>query len=252
MKLLTLCDDAQLFAACTLRDPSDPLEGSTALHTTHDQTAVMQNRQALSHHLGIPLTDWCLSAQTHSAHAYHVRHADRGRGACSMDDAIADCDALYTEKRRLLIGVFTADCVPLLCHDPHSGIIAAIHSGWPGTVKQITHHTLRTLLAQGLQPASTRVWIGPCIHTASFQIRQDVIDQIRALPFDTAPYLHVQADGSALCDNVGLNVHMLQEQGIPRDNIHICALDTCAERTRCFSYRRDHTTQRHLTFLYRK
>ena len=101
MKLLTLCDDAQLFAACTLRDPSDPLEGSTALHTTHDQTAVMQNRQALSHHLGIPLTDWCLSAQTHSAHAYHVRHADRGRGACSMDDAIADCDALYTEERRL-------------------------------------------------------------------------------------------------------------------------------------------------------
>lgn len=252
MKLQKLYEDRQLFVACTLRDPSAPLEGSLALHTSDDPLAVLHNRQQLSRQLGIPLHDWCLSAQTHSAHVYQVRDDDRGRGSTTMQDVVADCDALYTKAHRLLIGVFTADCIPLLCYDPISDILAAIHSGWPGTVKQITCHTLDTLLSQGLQVESTQVWIGPCLHQSSFQIRQDVIEQIQALPFDTAPYLCFQADGSALFDNVGLNIHMLRSYGIPQENIHPCSLNTYVAGEQCFSYRRDHTTRRHFTFLYHK
>lgn len=251
MKLLKLYEDDTLLAAATLRDSTLPCEGSLALHSGDTPQEVMKNREALCRELGVSLTQWCLANQTHSAHCQRVTMHEGGRGAFCVQDAIQDCDALYSDDP-LLIGVFTADCVPLLLHDSSSGFIGAIHSGWPGSVKQITYHTLAKLKQEGLCPQTTRVWIAPCIHRASFQIRQDVIDQIAALPFDTAPYLTMQADGSALCDNVGLNVHMLLAHGIQREHITISPYDTYQEEDMCFSYRRNHTTHRHFSFLYRK
>ena len=138
-------------------------------------------------------------------------------------------------------------------YDPTSRSIAAIHAGWPGTVKQITHHTVSRLIErEGLDARTVQVWIGPCIHQPSFQIREDVIAQIRALPFDTSPYLQMQADGSALADNVGLNVHMLRASGIPAEHIFISEQDTCAGGEAFFSYRRDRCKGRHFSFLYKK
>ena len=251
MKMMILHEDTRIMAAVTLRDEHAPRYGSMALHTGEEPQAIMANREALSDRT-LPLSQWACAAQKHSAQACLVRDEDKGRGARSAQDAIP-CDALYTRERQVLIGVFTADCVPLLLHDPCSGIIAAIHAGWPGTVKQITRHTLLRLIdEEGLDPRSTQVWIGPCIHQPSFQIRNDVIEQIRALPFDVSPYLQMQEDGSALADNVGLNVHMLQELGITKEHISICEMDTCAEKKDCFSYRRDHTAGRHFSFLYCK
>lgn len=252
MNLLTFFEDDTIMAAMTLRDCTAPLCGNMALHTGEEAGAVMENRRRLSEET-LPLSRWCCAMQTHSANAYAVTAEDAGRGALTIDDAIPACDALYTRERGVLIGVFTADCVPLLLHDPHSGIIAAIHAGWPGTVKQITHHTVSRLIErEGLDARTVQVWIGPCIHQPSFQIREDVIAQIRALPFDTSPYLQMQADGIALADNVGLNVHMLRASGIPAEHIFISEQDTCAGGEAFFSYRRDRCKGRHFSFLYKK
>ena len=170
MNLLTFFEDDTIMAAMTLRDCTAPLCGSMALHTGEEAGAVMKNRRRLSEET-LPLSRWCCAMQTHSANAYAVTAEDAGRGTLTIDDAIPACDALYTRERGVLIGVFTADCVPLLLHDPHSGIIAAIHAGWPGTVKQITHHTVSRLIErEGLDARTVQVWIGPCIHQPSFQI----------------------------------------------------------------------------------
>ncbi|MEI3147658.1 MAG: laccase domain-containing protein [Merdibacter sp.] len=98
----------------TLRDCTAPLCGSMALHTGEEAGAVMENRRRLSEET-LPLSRWCCAMQTHSANAYAVTAEDAGRGALTIDDAIPACDALYTRERGVLIGVFTADCVPLLC-----------------------------------------------------------------------------------------------------------------------------------------
>lgn len=131
MNLLTFFEDDTIMAAMTLRDRTAPLCGSMALHTGEEAGAVMENRRRLSEET-LPLSRWCCAMQTHSANAYAVTAEDAGRGALTIDDAIPACDALYTRERGVLIGVFTADCVPLLLHDPHSGIIAAIHADGPG------------------------------------------------------------------------------------------------------------------------
>ncbi len=252
MKQITLYEDETLYVGCTLRDQSLPCEGSLALHTNDPAQDIRANRRRLSEQLSLSLSNWCVANQTHSANSYEVKNDDRGKGANDCESAIAQCDALYTKEKQLLLGVFTADCIPLLFYDPTSSYCGAIHSGWPGTVQQITTRTFQQVIQKGLCPATTKVWIAPCIHQPSFQIREDVITKIQKLPFDTAPYLQFLPDQSALCDHIGLNVEMLKALGVQESNIHRCEMDTFQEQADCFSYRRDHTSHRHFSFLYKK
>lgn len=253
MKLLPLYEDERVYAAVTLRDKTAPIQGSMALHTQEDAQAARHNRQQLARHLALPLTRWCVANQTHSARCTAVQNKDAGRGGECIETALPQCDALYTKERKLLIGVFSADCVPILLYDAYSATIAAIHAGWPGTVKQITAYTIQRLIeTEQLCPSSTQVWIGPCIHQSSFAVRLDVIAQIQALPFDTAPYLSWLSNEQALADNVGLNIAMLTRAGIPLKQIYVAPYDTYADGEDFFSYRRDQTKGRHFSFLYLK
>ena len=52
-----------------------------------------------------------------------------------------DCDSLVTKDKNTLIGVFTADCVPVIAYDKEKEVIAAIHSGWKGTYTKIARKT---------------------------------------------------------------------------------------------------------------
>ncbi len=47
-------------------------------------------------------------------------------------------DSIVTDERDVIIGVFTADCVPIILVDDTKGVAAAIHSGWRGTFESIT------------------------------------------------------------------------------------------------------------------
>ena len=59
-----------------------------------------------------------------------------------MDTAIPDTDALYTYEPNLVLCSFTADCVPVIFYNEVNGLIGVIHSGWQGTVKEITSEAL--------------------------------------------------------------------------------------------------------------
>ena len=62
-----------------------------------------------------------------------------------FDGNIKDGDALITDKTKTAIGVFTADCVPVILVDTSKGVIAAIHSGWKGTKALIVSKTIERL-----------------------------------------------------------------------------------------------------------
>ena len=87
-------------------------------------------------------------------------------------------DALVTQEPGLRIGVKTADCVPVLLYDPHTGTIAAIHSGWKGTVANIIRHTISGITTRlGVEAEDMRAVIGPCIHLEAFEVGDDVFDK---------------------------------------------------------------------------
>lgn len=71
-------------------------------------------------------------------------------------------DALITQTPGLRIGVKTADCVPVLLHDGATRTVAAIHSGWKGTLADIIGATVGRMAAEcGVAPANISAVIGP-------------------------------------------------------------------------------------------
>ena len=246
-------DNEDIVAGTTLRDAQAKEDNNMALHVGGNLTDVIANRQRLSEDLGISLNQWVFTQQTHSDHMHEVTKADAGKGSLLYVDGIADCDALYTKESHIALGVFHADCVPVLLYDPFTHLIAAIHSGWQGTVKEITRKSVAYLLAQeGVQPAHLHAYIGPAINYHSFEVGQDVIEKVQQMSFDTSAYITYLQNGKALVNNKGLNKAMLLQLGVPEEQITVNKNDTFQPNVALFSYRRDHDCGRHLSFIMMK
>ncbi len=80
-------------------------------------------------------------------------------------------DALITNQPGLLLVVQTADCVPILLADKKRHAIAAIHSGWRGTLQRIAEKTLgRMQMEFGTRPQDVVAALGPGIGQCCFEV----------------------------------------------------------------------------------
>ncbi len=122
----------------------------------------------------------------HQAHTALVRRVPE-----EIDD-ITGVDALITDREGLRIGVKTADCVPVLVHDPVHHAVAAIHSGWKGTAQNIIRAALNRMSDEfGTVPGDVRAVIGPCIHEEAFEVGDELVDIFRSgTPAEDYPFAH--------------------------------------------------------------
>lgn len=243
----------QLCAGTTLRNPLKKENNNMALHVGGNLEDVISNRKDLCRATDTELTQWCFSCQTHSDHFHSVTKSDAGRGTRIYEDGIPNCDALYTHEKDLAIGVFHADCVAILLYDPYSKIIGAIHSGWQGTVKEITRKTLEHLIQhEHVQREHLHAYIAPAIAYRSFEVGMDVVEQVRSMSFDTSSFITLRQNDKALIDNKGLNRQMLLNAGVSAHHIQIDKNDTFMKNDALFSYRRDPQCGRHMSFIMMK
>ena len=92
-----------------------------------------------------------------------------------------ECDALVTNDPGTALMIYTADCTPMLFHDPVTGAVGAAHAGWRGTVSAIGAKTVQAMAdAFGCDPANIRAAIGPNIGFCHFQTDADVPQALRA------------------------------------------------------------------------
>ncbi|MFP3813155.1 laccase domain-containing protein, partial [Bacillus sp. SIMBA_005] len=115
------------------------------LHVCTSTEDVLSNRKKLAASLQCDINDFICTQQTHSANFYRATVEDKGLGALRQDTAIANTDALYTFDQDVMLCTFTADCVPVIFYNERSGVIGVIHSGWQGTVKEVTLKLFRHL-----------------------------------------------------------------------------------------------------------
>lgn len=131
---------------------------------------VDENRARICMQWGFPPEVLYVPKQVHKTGLLRV---DKGMG--SVQARQQQADALYTCEPGVLLGVSTADCVPILlaCHDARA--VCAIHAGWRGTALGIIPHVLRQL-QQDLQapPAQWLAAVGPCIGADAFTVGADV------------------------------------------------------------------------------
>ena len=89
-------------------------------------------------------------------------------------------DGLLTSVPGLLLGVRTADCVPILLVDCRRRIVGNLHAGWRGTLRGITASAIRQLLEGGSDVADLRVAFGPAIGSCCYQVGPEVVAAFRA------------------------------------------------------------------------
>jgi hypothetical protein len=236
-------------AGMTMRDPGEPEGGNMAIHTGADTESALENRGKLAAFLNCDLEDFVCAYQTHSDNFYKVTAADRGRGSAAMDDAVADTDALYTLEPGLLLCCFTADCVPVIFYNEPAGLIGVIHSGWMGTVKEITPRVLKHLTeTERIDISDTRVFIGPAISREKFEVDQDVYDRFKALGYANEFICYNKLTHKYHIDNQLVVRRQCELHGISSENI---AVDrTCTwQSPDGFSWREDKSRGRHMSFI---
>ena len=184
-------------------------------------------------------------------------------------------DAVMTNVPDIIIGVSTADCIPVLVYDPEHHAAAAIHAGWRGTVQRIVLKTMQQMVQMyHTNPAMCKAAIGPGISLDSFEVGDEVYnDFVEAqFPMDTvAKQYHVmttngqqptttQPDNQTTkplnnqttkqlnnqttkqlkwhLDLKEINRQLLLATGIPAESITVSDIDTLTD-TRFFSARRE-------------
>jgi len=152
-------------------------------------------------------------------------------------------DAAVTSLSGIIVGVQTADCVPILIADVEARAVAAIHAGWRGTAAQIARATVTRLVQKfKIEPTSLRAAIGPHIGVCCYEVGEDVVS---AIPYATA--IERQADWPKPHLNLAVaNRMQLVEAGISEQHIETSSLCTKCREDLFHSYRRDGKRMGHL------
>jgi hypothetical protein len=168
-------------AYCVEDSPGELNLGFTVADT---REAVMANRRLLSEAVtgdaGTPIVPL---HQFHSDLIVQVGHSDINRQAPTK------ADGQLTDKPGILIGVQTADCVPVLVADKKRRAVAAFHAGWRGTVSRIVEKGIgRMRLAFGSRPEDLVAAIGPGIGACCYAVGEEVFSAFTS-QFHYAPEL---------------------------------------------------------------
>lgn len=172
---------------------------------------VVENYARLGRAVGFDPDRAILTRQVHGDRVRRVTKAD----VFGIEAPRQDCDALITDLPGAALVIFTADCIPLLFHDPVTGAVGAAHCGWRGTALGLAAKTVRAMCeAYGCNPANIRAAIGPGISVCCFETDADVPEAMRAALGEAAEaYLHPNGTKWHV-DLKAINAHWLRSAGV--------------------------------------
>ena len=159
-------------------------------------------------------------------------------------------DGMVTGVGGVFLSVLTADCVPVLFSVPSRNLAAVVHAGWKGTLAGLSLKMIRYLKHRyGVEPTSMEVALGPSIGRCCYEIRTDVSTPLVERWGTLARQSLEVRDGREFLDLRSLNRSLVQEGGIPEEQIFV--VGSCTSCTQdFFSYRRDgNQTGRQISFI---
>jgi len=188
---------------------------------------------------GIPgeaVSPWMLSVkQVHGTEALVL-----DRALVSTDRFVGGWDALVTDQPGIMVAVRTADCVPVLIHDPKRHVVAAVHAGWRGAVAGIVSKTLALLESRfGSCLEHVRISIGPSAGPCCYEVDEPVLDRLCQRFPGWNKVVRTRGDGKAHLDLKALVKEQAQALGAAPKSITTVNLCTICHEDLFFSYRRE-------------
>jgi YfiH family protein len=169
--------------------------------------------------------------QVHSATVRLAQHEPQWREC----DA---CDALWSADRHVALGIKVADCLPVAIIDSAHSVIANVHSGWRGTVQNITSETIDALQRSGaFAAAAARAYLGPSIRACCFEVGEEVVREFTEAFEGFERYVD-RTQAKPHIDLPAVTRDILQERGFREENIFDSQICTRCEDSIFHSYRR--------------
>jgi YfiH family protein len=177
--------------------PEDaPGELNLGFTAADDREIVTRNRQLLAEAVtGNPETPLITVRQIHSNMQVLSGVQDAAR------ERPWKADGQMTDEAGMLLGVQTADCIPVLVADRKRRAVAAFHAGWRGTVKRIVESGIgRMRLEFGSRPEDLVAAIGPGIGACCYDVGEEVLSSFES-QFSYGRDLFCEVDSSDVVRN---------------------------------------------------
>jgi YfiH family protein len=158
--------------------------------------------------------------------------------------AVPEGDALITVQTGILLGIQTADCLPVLLADPVRKVITAIHAGWRGLLKRIIMKVIERMQTDfSTVPVDCLAVIGPGIGACCYEVGEEIIQAFSKEFAGKEPFSHsfnqknLSTRATRSLDLVAACKHQLLESGVPQSNIFSAQSCTSCRTDLFFSHR---------------
>jgi polyphenol oxidase len=199
-----------------------------ALGSKDDRDAVLENRRRAVEAV-MPGATLARVYQVHSPDVIAVTQAPD-------QDNPPKADAMVTRTKGILLGISTADCVPVLFADRETGVVGAAHSGWKGAIGGVNEATLDAMEALGANRSRIACAIGPCIAQKSYEVDDAFFQRFAEADPANERFFDAGKAGHHQFDIEGYVAARLAAAGVRQ--IECLGLDTYSQPDRFFSYRR--------------
>lgn len=204
-------------------------------HVDDRPASVAENRARLQSHLALPAEPAWLR-QVHGTSVVNL----------PFEGVEPEADAAITAAMGAVCVVMTADCLPVLLARRDGAAVGAAHAGWRGLCAGVLESTVA---AFDCDPGLLRVWLGPAISQAAFEVGPEVREQFVAHDARAADCFAANHAGRWQADLYGLARQRLRAAGV--DAIFGGERCTFREAESFFSHRRDGPCGRMANVIYR-
>lgn len=197
-----------------------------------DKAEVRSNRTLLADAMDIEPGRLFFPSQVHKTRIVNVTSR-------TTTADLQETDALVTNEPGVCVAVMSADCVPILLYDKRNVVVAAVHSGWRGTVAKILQKTLIHMQKYfGTEASDLVAGIGPSVSQLSYEVGEEVIREVHdSFGKESGLMLH-HLENKAKLDLWAANKMQLINFGVSPSAIETSDLCTVLNNDEFFSARK--------------
>lgn len=219
-------DDSRIICAFSSRSC-----GNMSLNYA-DTKDSLGNRKKFLAGLGIDYRDLVCAKQIHSNRIQLAKSDNKGRGAQSYGDSLADTDGLLTDKKNLPLAIFSADCLSMFLYEPKKQVIGLLHAGWKGARDNIAQAAVSLMKqAFNIEPAQLYIGLGPAIRGCCYEVGEEF--------GSIFPAELTAKGGRKFLDLARINKERFLREGVKQENIFDSNICTSCRNREYFSYRKE-------------